>query len=231
MIYVTGDLHGELCRFDDAKIHKLKKGDSLIICGDFGFIWDGSTQEEKILKKLGKKKFNILFIDGTHENFDLLAKYPVTEWNGGKVQNICGNVYHLMRGQVYELEGKKIFTFGGGASTDKAMRIDAGKWWEQEMPTISEMHEGVDNLYKHHLTVDYIITHEPSPRVRALQNNSKLDKTQIEVYFEEITKTVTYEKWFFGSLHIDRVVAAKHFALFNNVVAANQSDIGKSAKR
>jgi hypothetical protein len=227
LVYITGDLHGELCRFDDSQIRKLKKGDSLIVCGDFGFIWDGGTQEEKILKKLGKKKYNILFIDGTHENFNLLEKYPVTEWNGGKVQNISGNLYHLMRGQIFELEGKKIFTFGGGASPDKAMRIDAGKWWEHEMPSIDEMHEGVDNLYKNNLTVDYIITHEPSPRVRALQNNSTLDKTQIEVYFEEIAKMVTYEKWFFGSLHIDRVITAKHFALFNNVVAANQSDIGK----
>lgn len=226
MIYLTGDLHGELRRFDDSKIHKLKKGDSLIICGDFGFIWDGSTKEEKILKKLGKKKYKILFIDGTHENFDLLDKYPVTEWSGGKAQNISGNLYHLMRGQVYELEGKKIFTFGGGTSSDKPMRVEAGKWWEQEMPTTAEMREGVDNLYNHNLTVDYIITHEPSPRVRALQNNSKLDKTQIEVYFEEVAKTVTYEKWFFGSLHIDRVITAKHFALFNNVVAANL-DIGK----
>lgn len=227
MIYMTSDFHGELCRFDDKKIRKLKKGDSLIICGDFGFIWDGGAHEEKILKKLGKRKYNILFVDGTHENFDLLEDYPITMWNGGKVQNISGNLYHLLRGQVYELEGKKIFTFGGGASDDKQMRIDTGKWWEAEMPTITEMHEGVDNLYKHNLTVDYIVTHEPSPRVRAIQNNSKLDKTQLEVYFEEISKTVTYEKWYFGSLHIDRVITAKHFALFNNVVSANLPVNGK----
>ena len=62
MIYVTGDMHGDISRFENSKIKKLKKGDSLIICGDFGFIWDGGPAEEKQLKKLGKKKYNILFI-------------------------------------------------------------------------------------------------------------------------------------------------------------------------
>lgn len=224
MIYITGDMHGELHRFDDSQIRRLKKGDTLIICGDFGFIWDGSAQEENVLKKLGKKKYQILFIDGTHENFDLLGKYPVTEWNGGKVHNICGNVYHLMRGQIYELEGKKIFAFGGGTSSDRQLRIDAGKWWEQETPNMDEMHEGVDNLYKTDLKVDYIITHEPAPRIRALQNNSTLDKTPLEVYFEEIGKTVTFDKWFFGSLHMDRTITAKQIAVFDDVLPAYESD-------
>lgn len=223
MIYITGDLHGEMKRFDDSQIRRLKKGDTLIICGDFGFIWDGGTQEENVLKKLGKKKYNILFVDGTHENFNLLEKYPVTQWNGGNVHNISGNVYHLMRGQIYELEGKKIFTFGGGSSSDKQLRIDMGKWWDQETPTMDEMHEGVDNLYKVDLKVDYIITHEPAPRIRALQNNSTLDKTPLEVYFEEIGKTVTFEKWFFGSLHIDRTITAKQVAVFNDVLPAYES--------
>ena len=117
MLYITGNMHGEMARFEDSRIRKLKKGDTLIVCGDFGFLWDGGAKEEKNLKKLGSKKYQILFVDGTHENFDLLEKYPVTDWNGGKVQQISGNLYHLMRGQVYELEGKKIFTFGGVEST------------------------------------------------------------------------------------------------------------------
>ena len=35
MICVTGDMHGDLSRFKDKKIKKLKKGDFLIVCGDF----------------------------------------------------------------------------------------------------------------------------------------------------------------------------------------------------
>ena len=66
MIYLTGDLHGDFERFRSKEMKKLKKGDTLIVCGDFGFVWDGSKKEQSILKKLGKSKYQILFIEGTH---------------------------------------------------------------------------------------------------------------------------------------------------------------------
>ena len=81
MVYITGDLHGDYNRLDSIK---LKKGDTLIICGDFGLVWDGSAREEKLLRQLGKKKFNICFLDGTHENFELLDEYPVGVFCGGR---------------------------------------------------------------------------------------------------------------------------------------------------
>ena len=52
MVYVTGDMHGEWERFKDKSIRRLRKGDTLIICGDFGFIWDDSRKEKQILKKM-----------------------------------------------------------------------------------------------------------------------------------------------------------------------------------
>jgi hypothetical protein len=218
VIYITGDTHGEICRFDSGQAKKLKKGDTLIVCGDFGFLWDGGPKEEKILKRLGKKKYNILFLDGTHENFDLLEQYPVTEWNGGRVQNISGNLYHLMRGQVYTVEGKKLFVFGGGESTEKQMRIAAGKWWEREMPSMEEMREGVRNLSAVDMAVDYILTHEPAPRVMSHTVNPKESTNQLEAYFEQLVKQVKFEKWFFGSIHVDRKITAKNYAVFNDMI-------------
>ena len=75
MICVTGDLHGDITRFKSPVLKKLRRGDALIITGDFGCIWDGSKKEKKMLKKLGKKKYNVLFAEGVHENFDLLEEY------------------------------------------------------------------------------------------------------------------------------------------------------------
>ena len=124
MIYITGDMHGDISRFDSPAIKQLKKGDTLIVCGDFGFVWDNSKIEQKILKKLGKKKFNVCFIDGTHENFELLNAYPLTNWNGGKVHHICGNVYHLMRGQIFKIDNMTFFTMGGGESPDIDIRFE-----------------------------------------------------------------------------------------------------------
>jgi hypothetical protein len=218
VIYITGDLHGEISRFDSSQMKKLKKGDTLIVCGDFGFIWDGGEKEEKLLKKIGKKKYQILFVDGTHENFDLLRQYPVTGWNGGRVQNISGSLYHLMRGQVFTIEGKRIFTFGGGESAEKQMRMEAGKWWECEMPNMEEMREGVDNLRAVDMKVDYIVTHEPAPRVTYGSPNKKEKSNQLDAFFDQLTRQVQFEKWYFGAMHIDRKITAKHIAVFNGVV-------------
>ena len=53
MIYVTGDIHADLDRFKGKEAKKLKKGDTLIVCGDFGFVWDGSKKEQQVLKWIG----------------------------------------------------------------------------------------------------------------------------------------------------------------------------------
>ena len=72
MVYITGDIHGDLSRLSADKLKFMKIHDTLIICGDFGFIWDDSKNEDKILRNLGKRKYNICFVDGTHENFKIL---------------------------------------------------------------------------------------------------------------------------------------------------------------
>ena len=74
MIYITGDKHGDISYFKRKQMKKIKKGDYVIITGDFGFFWDGSRAEKENLDFLASLPYNILFIDGTHENFDELEK-------------------------------------------------------------------------------------------------------------------------------------------------------------
>ena len=62
----------------------MTRDDYMIICGDFGGVWDGGKKEERNLDWLEDLPFTTLFISGNHENFDLLRKYPTEEWNGGK---------------------------------------------------------------------------------------------------------------------------------------------------
>ncbi|MBR7085512.1 MAG: metallophosphoesterase, partial [Oscillospiraceae bacterium] len=82
MVYITGDMHGEWERFKEKAIRQLKKEDTLIICGDFGFIWDGSKKEKQVLKKMSELPFTVAFLDGCHENFDLLEQYPKEKLHG-----------------------------------------------------------------------------------------------------------------------------------------------------
>lgn len=47
MVYLTGDTHGDLDRFKHGKLRWLTKRDTVIVLGDFGFVWDGSKAEQK----------------------------------------------------------------------------------------------------------------------------------------------------------------------------------------
>lgn len=223
MIYVTGDLHGQLSRFDDPALRRLKEKDTLLVCGDFGFLWDGSAAEMNTLRKLSKKKFNICFVDGTHENFDMLSKLKIKKWNGGKVHQIAPNIFHLLRGQVFTLEGQTVFTFGGGESPDIEIRFEMNTWSDKEIPTREELLEGVENLQKLGGKVDIIITHEPPARIKDfLLLNTGLDApiTAINTYLEDVGKTCKFSHWYFGSMHMDKFISATHACVFRNVLDA-----------
>lgn len=91
MIYATGDTHGSFQRFQPEHFPEqagMTRDDYVIICGDFGGVWDGGKKDERNLDWLESLPFTTLFVSGNHENFDRLSKYPVEEWNGGKIQRI-----------------------------------------------------------------------------------------------------------------------------------------------
>ena len=123
MIYATGDLHENPIRFQPQYFpeqSEMTKGDYMIVCGDFGCVWNGDKSDDTQLDRLEALPFTVLFVDGNHENFDALNKYPVEEWRGGKAHKIRPQVIHLIRGQVLELQGRSFFTMGGAQSYDIA---------------------------------------------------------------------------------------------------------------
>ena len=69
--------------------------------------------------------------------------FSVSRWHGGKVHFIKESVIHLMRGQIYTIDGKTFFTFGGGYSCDIETRVEHRSWWQQELPTTQEWNEAL----------------------------------------------------------------------------------------
>ena len=102
MIYITGDTHGGFQRFGSKYFPQqtqMGRNDYMIICGDFGGLWDGGQKDQHWLDWLAEKPFTTLFVDGNHENFDLLNALPEKEWHGGRVHEVRENILHLMRGR------------------------------------------------------------------------------------------------------------------------------------
>lgn len=123
MIYITGDLHGSSKRFTTENFPQgetLTRDDYVIVCGDFGMLWKQkeSKEERMWLNWLNNKPFTTLFVDGNHENFNRLNAFPVETWHGGKVHFVKDHIIHLMRGEMFDLNGFSVFAFGGARSHD-----------------------------------------------------------------------------------------------------------------
>lgn len=223
MILVTGDTHGNI-DFNKIKLLSDKKiltmNDYLIIAGDFGAIWDKNTLDSD-LSIYENLNFNILFVDGNHENFNLLNSFPVQKWNGGDVHVIRDNIKHLKRGQVFIIDNKKILTFGGATSIDKYFRTENISWWKEEVPTIDDLQHAKSNLEKYNNQVDYIITH--SIDENALAQLSISLKSKIKVFEENyllnwIAENVTYKHWYFGHFHLDVSIDNNKTCLYNDII-------------
>ncbi len=223
MIYVTGDMHGDESRLYDSQWRKLKSGDALIVCGDFGYLWNGGKNEKSVIEYLGSRKFTVCFVDGTHENFGKIERCHETIWKGGHVHRISGNLFHLMRGQIFNIDGISIFTFGGGESDDREVRSaeEHGIWFKEELPTPDQLAVGAHNLDAAGLKVDYIITHEPPLLVKSsmlLRRGLPERVNKLNGYFEELAKSVEFNHWYFGSLHENRLVTSKFTCLFDKII-------------
>lgn len=171
----------------------------------------------------------------------LNKEYDVEEWCGGKIHRIRDNIIHLMRGQIYTIEGKKFFTFGGARSHDidggilypksptyfedyltvlqsgLPYRVFGKSWWREEMPSREEMVVGMYNLAIHDNKVDYIITHcAPSSIQREINNNYQFD--ELTDYLDQIYKFCKFEKWYCGHYHLEERITNNFEVLYKNIV-------------
>lgn len=247
MIYVTGDCHGDFTRFSSGNFpeqNEMTKNDFVIVLGDFGLVWEvqKSNYEKWWLKWLNEKPFTTLFVCGNHENFDRLYQYPVVDFHGGKAHKISDSIYHLMRGEVFNLQGKKFFVFGGASSHDirdgildpiededkirkwqwdydRLFRINHVSWWKEELPSEEEMNHGLDVLKENNWEVDYILTHCAPQQVASIISQGFYKPDILTMYFNGLLDNgIEFIKWFFGHYHDNQQVMSKFIMLYEQII-------------
>ena len=231
-IFITGDTHGS---YDMTKLSRrhfqegktLTKNDYVIICGDFGCVWGGELEKsDKWWQNwLDEQTWTTLWIDGNHENHDLLQTYPVEQWHGGRIHKINNSIYHLMRGEVFTINDKTIFTFGGGYSTDRTYRKEGVSWWKGELPTHEEVNYALQSLEKYNNHVDIILTHDAPRDIKEYLGFYNL--CDMSVYGEEyedihstlyfFKKNIVFQDWYLGHYHIDKDIGNMHI-LYNEII-------------
>lgn len=294
-IYVTGDTHGSQSHgrlsvdgfmhrlnttsFPEQK--KLGKEDYVIICGDFGGVWDTnrfcvqeSPEEKNSLDWLENKPFTTLFIPGNHENYARLigcqderllaswfyAKMPPEEkeklrrgysrepWHGGHVRVLRPSVLMLERGDIFVIDGKYCFAFGGARSHDiqdgilnpadypdensfkkdyaakraRMIRVNGVSWWAAEMPTQAEMEYGRKNIrafMQQHSQIDFVFTHDAPASDKLYLGYGGID--ELNKYLESLRNDMKYSKWFYAHLHDNRQVFENNYLLYEQIVRIN----------
>lgn len=180
---------------------------------------------KKIIENHNSYYFHIWFIDGNHENFDILNELKESQPNK-KIIDISSNIHYITRGTKLFIktdEGVKNILFCGGAdSVDKFRRIPHLSWWENE--TITQ--KDIDKCLQHN-EVDYIITHccpfdifkEYSIYLitRADIDQDKVNHSS-EMMLNQVKDNVKYNKWFFGHYHVDIQLDEKHKCFLNDFV-------------
>lgn len=212
-VFITGDIHGnnsiEKFAPENFNAEGLTRDDYIIILGDFGLVWDDppSTDEAYWLDWLEARPWTTLFIDGNHENFDLLGTFDVEPWHGGQVRRIREHVMHLARAEVFEIGGHSFFTLGGAYSTDKQWRTPFVTWWPQEVPD-ERVRALADAKVAEVGRVDYVLTHCPPAGAFYEMCHSDL---VAELYVDEynlwlqshVGDKLEFKRWFFGHMHVD----------------------------
>jgi hypothetical protein len=213
-IWLTGDLHGRAPQHLDSlrnrakSIGMSKETDILVQLGDFGHVW---TEIDQVgMEWLENCPWLTLFLDGNHDNHEILQSLPRKELFGGQVGYFENypSIFHLRRGEIYEINGQKFFVFGSAKSIDRARRVEGINWWPGEFPTVAEQEYALKNLEKHGNEVDVMLTHTvPTIIVHEMcdkYNNNKLSDPAA-MFLEHLMQIVTYKEWYAGHMHEDCV--------------------------
>ena len=233
---MTGDIHAS---YDIAKLSEscfdtagLTKDDYVIICGDFGLVWNNSASEQYWLRWLDARPFTTLFVDGNHEGFSLLNSLLETTWNGGAVHQVATSVLHLKRGQLFNIDGCRIFTMGGATSSeyDRTHRIQGKTWFTEEIPNEQERTTALETLDAANWDCDFVITHcAPSSSAQGIsEHTNRLEIHPMDEYtdwLQTIQNRLTYRHWFCGHYHIDTQIQDKTTALYNRIAVLADSQI------
>lgn len=158
---IAGDWHGNVghARLTIEKLDFL--GVKYIFqLGDFGLFgslleYSGDKLRTRVNSLLERNDQWLLVTLGNHEDYDLLAKFPVLEdgeFAGFQYEPKAPRILYFQRGQSLTISGRNFLSLGGAASIDYKWRLEhnnhprktrAKVWWEQERISVLDIHNTI----------------------------------------------------------------------------------------
>ena len=227
MIYITGDIHGQVEYVQTMiRLKSITPTDTIVLLGDVGLNYYGNKYGDCSKKRrLDAHGIPILCIHGNHEmRPESLISYREMLWNGGTVyvEEEFPNLLFAKDGEIYNLEGYTALAIGGAYSVDKWHRLHCGLHWftdEQPSDTIKARVENkldsigwkVDAVLSHTCPYRYI----PTEAFLIGVDQSTVDNST-EQWLDTIEKRLDYRIWYCGHFHIEKRIDKMRF-LFHGV--------------
>lgn len=222
MVYITGDIHGETFRIEEAVSRfKITSADILVILGDVGMNYYGNKRGDRHRKRrLDKYGIPILCIHGNHEiRPESLKTYREEQWHDGivYVEEEFPCLFFAKDGEVYNLDGLQMIAIGGAYSVDKHYRLSCGlHWFPDEQPSdeiknrvetkLASLDWKVDAVLSHTCPYRYIPREAFIPGV----DQSSVDNST-ELWLDSIAQKLDYKAWLCGHWHINKRIDKMHF--------------------
>ena len=225
MIYITGDMHGDLQTKKNimGKI-TCKLENTLIVLGDLGVNYYLNKIDKKFKNIISQYNINLFVIRGNHDanpaNLNYMKEIKKYE-NIGYIEEEYPNIFYAKNGEVYNIENNTFLVLGGAYSVDKWYRLEKGyKWFADEQMTEEEK----QNFWNKNITkVDTILSHTCPYANRPIHlfltqiDQSSVDNS-MENFLDEIKLKVEYKNWFFGHYHADEKVEENMYMLYNGII-------------
>lgn len=225
MIYITGDMHGNIAQMRQTmeKIN-CKPENTLIILGDFGANYYFNKKDNIFKNAISEYNINIFVIRGNHDGNPINVKNIKEEErynNFGYIEPQFPNIFYTINGNIYNIEKNTFLVLGGAYSVDKFYRLSMGyRWFSDEQMTDKEKEE----FWNKNITdVDNILTHtcpySNIPRHLFLDSidQSTVDNS-MEYFLQEVKEKIKYKNWFFGHYHDNEQIENNMYMLYNGVI-------------
>lgn len=216
MIYITGDIHGDVRRVEQFCYEtQTMNDDILIMLGDVGVNFDSDIGDQMKKELLSMMPIRLFCIHGNHEQRPSnIPTYHEAIWNGGivYVEDEFPNILFTKDGEIFDIDGAKTVVIGGAYSIDKYMRLAHGYgWWPDEQPS-EEIKDYVEQqLENEKWNVDIVLSHTVPFKYEPVEvflkgiDQSTVDKTT-ERWLDDIENKLSYAKWYAGHYHTEKKI-------------------------
>lgn len=224
MTYITGDIHGileRIIRF--CKEEKTTTDDVIVILGDAGFNYFLDRRDHWMKYKAAHLPITILCVHGNHEARPyMIPSYREEAWHGGIVYREDGypNLLFAKDGSIFNLQGargmRKVLVAGGAHS----IPCCSERLFEDDKPTPKIRQDIEHALEKVGWKVDYVFSHTcpvlAMPHECFIAGVPESDINQdTEMWLQTVSERLSFEKWFCGHFHTDKVELPYRFMFFD----------------